>query len=69
MMARGRLMCECAISSSQTFRHRQPSITKRLLTLPKPEVRADGNTLPSGLVMSPEPNAPALGLRSKGGRR
>jgi len=69
MMARARLMNEWAISSSQAFRHRQPSITKRLLTLPRPEVAAHGKTLPNGLVMSPEPNAPALGLRSKGGRR
>ena len=69
MMARGRLMHKWAISSSQAFRHRQPSITKRISTLPRPEVAAHGKTLPNGLVMCPEPNAPALGLRSKGARR
>lgn len=69
MMARRRLMHESAISSSQAFRHREPSITKGLWTLPRPEVAAHGETLPSGLVMCPEPNARALGLRSKGGRR
>lgn len=68
MMARERLMHKWA-TSSRTFRHRQPTITKKLLTLPKPEVTATGKTLPSGLVMSPEPNTPVLGLRSKGGGR
>ena len=69
MMAGRRRMHEWAISSSQTFRHRQVSITKRGWTLPNPEVTADGKTLPNGLVMSPEPNTPVLGLRSKGARR
>jgi hypothetical protein len=64
-----RLLQAAGTSSSRPLRHRQTSITKGLLTLPKPEVTANGKTLPNGLVMSPEPNAPALGLRSKGVRR
>lgn len=63
------LLQAAVTASSQPFRHRQPSITKTLLTLPKPEVAAQGKTLPRGLVMSPEPNTPVLSLRSKGGRR